>query len=42
MKKTGLLVSALLFALALQGQSAIEILLRARVLNQDGKPEEAI
>jgi len=42
MKKTGLLVSALLFALALQGQSAIEILLRARVLNQDGKPGEAI
>lgn len=42
MKKAGLLVLVLLFAWTIQGQSAFDYLLKARALNQKGKPKEAI
>jgi tetratricopeptide (TPR) repeat protein len=42
MKRTGLLVSALLFTWVVSGQSAIDLLLKARALNQGGKSADAI
>jgi tetratricopeptide (TPR) repeat protein len=42
MKKTGLFVSALLISWTISGQSAYDYLLKARALNQGGKPSEAI